>query len=120
MQNEDEDNNFIILAAAQDTGGIEVAAPWYSQAEASFVALVDESHTISSLYNLVNVPSAVWIDEEGTSSSRVDLPFASAPLDSSRPGLRGTTSWCITVAQSSYEFAEAHLLEVFRESGTAD
>ena len=65
MQNEAEDNNFIIIAAAQDTGGIEVAAPWYSQAEASFVALVDESHTISSLYNLGNVPSAVWIDEEG-------------------------------------------------------
>ena len=26
---------------------------------------MDEAHTISSLYNLGNVPSAVWIDEEG-------------------------------------------------------
>ena len=26
---------------------------------------MDEAHTISSLYNLVNVPSAVWIDEHG-------------------------------------------------------
>ncbi len=29
------------------------------------MGLVDEMHRISSLYNLVNVPSAVWIDEEG-------------------------------------------------------
>ena len=29
------------------------------------MTLVDEEHTISSLYNLVNVPSAVWIDESG-------------------------------------------------------
>ena len=27
--------------------------------------MVDEAHAISSLYNLVNVPSAVWIDEAG-------------------------------------------------------
>jgi len=26
---------------------------------------VDTNHTISSLYDLVNVPSAVWIDEQG-------------------------------------------------------
>jgi hypothetical protein len=30
------------------------------------VGLVDEHHLVSSLYNLVNVPSAVWIDETGT------------------------------------------------------
>jgi hypothetical protein len=29
------------------------------------VSLIDEAHTISSLFNLVNVPSAVWIDEAG-------------------------------------------------------
>ena len=29
------------------------------------MGLVDEQHLISSLYNLVNVPSAVWIDESG-------------------------------------------------------
>ena len=29
------------------------------------MSLVDEDHRISSLYNLVNVPSAVWIDETG-------------------------------------------------------
>ena len=55
----------MIIAAAQDTGGIEAAAPWYEQGGATFVTLVDTAHEISSLYNLVNVPSAVWIDETG-------------------------------------------------------
>ncbi len=55
----------MLIAVAQDTGGPAVAAPWYERAGATFVALVDESHRLSSLYNLVNVPSAVWIDEAG-------------------------------------------------------
>ncbi|NJN52603.1 MAG: hypothetical protein HC809_13460 [Gammaproteobacteria bacterium] len=29
------------------------------------MSLVDEAHQLSSLYGLVNVPSAVWIDEAG-------------------------------------------------------
>ena len=57
--------NLTIIAAAQDTGGEAVAGEWYDKAEASYVTLVDENHTISSLFNLVNVPSAVWIDESG-------------------------------------------------------
>jgi hypothetical protein len=34
-------------------------------ADATFVQIVDVNHRISALFNLVNVPSAVWIDEEG-------------------------------------------------------
>jgi hypothetical protein len=60
-----ENKNFVIIAAAQDSGGEAVAGSWYDAAKASYVTLVDENHTISSLYNLVNVPSAVWIDESG-------------------------------------------------------
>lgn len=59
------DDNFVLIAAAQDTGGEAVAGPWYDQAKASYITLVDENHSISSLFKLVNVPSAVWIDERG-------------------------------------------------------
>ena len=55
----------MLIAAAQDTGGDAAARPWYERAEATFVTLVDTTHSISSRYNLVNVPSAVWIDEAG-------------------------------------------------------
>ena len=60
-----EDQNFVIIAVAQDSGGTAVAAPWYERAGATYVTLVDETHLVSSLYGLVNVPSAVWIDESG-------------------------------------------------------
>ena len=54
-----------MIAVAQDTQGAEAAAPWYERAKATYVQLVDPAHEVSALYNLVNVPSAVWIDETG-------------------------------------------------------
>ncbi len=53
------------MAAAQDTGGVEAAGTYYDRAEASFTRLIDTQHTVTSLYGMVNVPSGVWIDEEG-------------------------------------------------------
>ena len=60
-----EDDNFVLIAAAQDSGGEAAAGQWYDAAKATYVTLVDEQHAISSLFDLVNVPSAVWIDEDG-------------------------------------------------------
>lgn len=65
MQEELGDENFVIVAAAQDTEGWAAAGQWYDQANPTYVALVDVQHRVSSLYNLVNVPSGVWVDEEG-------------------------------------------------------
>jgi hypothetical protein len=63
---EDLADDLVIIAAAQDTGGAAVAREWYELAKTTYVSLVDETHTVSALYGLVNVPSAVWIDESGT------------------------------------------------------
>ena len=57
--------NFHIVAVAQDTGGEAVARKFYDKAHATFTSLVDPHHTVSGLYQMVNVPSGVWIDEEG-------------------------------------------------------
>ncbi len=57
--------NFEIISAAQDTGGEEAAGGIFDDANVSYTAIIDVNHQISSLYNLVNVPSGVWIDEEG-------------------------------------------------------
>jgi hypothetical protein len=59
------DPNFVIISAAQDTGGEAAAGPIFEKADVSYIAIIDEKHTISSLFNFVNVPSAAWIDEEG-------------------------------------------------------
>jgi peroxiredoxin len=60
-----KDQNFEIVAAAQDTGGNEAAAKFYDRAKATYTTLIDPDHTISSLYHMVNVPTGVWIDEQG-------------------------------------------------------
>lgn len=60
-----KDEGFEIISAAQDTGGEAAAGPFFDEANVTYTAIVDVKHTISSLYNLVNVPSGIWVDEEG-------------------------------------------------------
>ena len=57
--------NFEIIAAAQDTAGPSVVNKWYDNGKVTYTALVDPNHTVSSLYQMVNVPMGVWIDENG-------------------------------------------------------
>ena len=40
----------------------EAARPWIEGARPSYPCLVDRDHHLTDLYNLVNVPQAVWID----------------------------------------------------------
>jgi len=88
--NELKSDGFTVLAVAEDAGGAETTRPWirptrmeehYPQpildlmgwdAEAwrgagppEYPCLIDVLHQVSALYGLVNVPTAVWIDEEG-------------------------------------------------------
>jgi peroxiredoxin len=56
---------FEIIAAAQDTGGLKAADVWYDKADVTYTALIDVNHTVSSLYQMVNVPTGVWVDEKG-------------------------------------------------------
>jgi len=60
-----DDPNFVIISAAEDTGGEAVAGPIFDAANPTYVQVVDENHIISSAFNFVNVPSAAWVDEEG-------------------------------------------------------
>jgi tetratricopeptide (TPR) repeat protein len=59
------DPNFIMIVAAQDTGGEAAAGPIFDAANPTYVQVVDEDHSISAAFNFVNVPSAAWIDESG-------------------------------------------------------
>ena len=71
---------------AQDTGGAKDAGPWIDPLKyvsvkpdlppatietakkigpLSYTVLIDEKHLVSKLYNMVNVPTGVWINEQG-------------------------------------------------------
>jgi hypothetical protein len=59
------DPNFVIVCAAEDTGGEAAAGPIFDDANPTYIQVVDPDHIISSVFNFVNVPSAAWVDEEG-------------------------------------------------------
>ena len=89
MYREFADRNFVIISVALDTGGpdavrqfirprepIVVPAPmqailglsseqYAEMAAPTYPCLIDEKHIVAELYDMKNVPMAVWIDEEG-------------------------------------------------------
>jgi hypothetical protein len=54
-----------VVSVALDTGGVEAAGPWIDRAKTTHPALIDEAHLLDELLGIVNVPSGVWIDEQG-------------------------------------------------------
>lgn len=59
------DPNFTVIAVALDSDP-EAARPWVEKASPTYPVPIDRTHRLAELYNFVNVPQAVWIDEEGT------------------------------------------------------
>ena len=57
--------NFELIAVAEDTGGESAAGKFYDRAHATYTTLIDQEHRVSELYQMVNVPTGVWIDEKG-------------------------------------------------------
>jgi hypothetical protein len=55
-----------IVTVALDAAGSDAAGPWIEKASPQHPALIDRAHVVGSLFGIVNVPSGVWIDEEGT------------------------------------------------------
>ena len=65
LYDELDDRNFMVFAVALDSRGAEVARPWIEAAKSTYVSVIDRDHRTAELYNMVNVPEAVWIDETG-------------------------------------------------------
>ena len=57
--------NFIVISVALDSGGPAKTEQWIRVAKATYPCLIDERHVTAELYGVVNVSSAVWIDEAG-------------------------------------------------------
>jgi len=65
LYDELKDRSFVVLAVALDSGGVASAGQWILAAKPTYPCLIDERHIVAELYSMVNVPSAVWIDEAG-------------------------------------------------------
>jgi hypothetical protein len=55
-----------VVTVGLDTGGAEAAGPWIDLAKPEHPALIDAAHLLDELLGIVNVPTGVWIDEQGT------------------------------------------------------
>ena len=53
----------VVLAIAMDNA--QAARPWIEAAKPSYPCLIDRDHHVADLFNLVNVPQTIWIDEHG-------------------------------------------------------
>jgi hypothetical protein len=54
-----------VVTVALDTGGADAARQWIEAAAPDHPSLVDAAHLTAELFGFVNVPNAVWIDEDG-------------------------------------------------------
>jgi len=111
-----KDKNFEIVSVAQDTGGVKDAAPWIMAAKPEFTALIDPEHLVTRLYDMVNVPTAVWINELG----RIVRPNEVAFVDNRYKGLHGMDAapyldglrdWVANGEQSPFALSEQELKE---------
>jgi hypothetical protein len=75
----------MIVSVAQDTGGVKDAGKWITSASPEYTVLIDKEHLVTRLYNMVNVPTAVWIDEKG----RIVRPNEVAYVDNRFKGMHG-------------------------------
>jgi hypothetical protein len=60
-----KNKNFVVISVALDSGGPAKTEQWIRAAKATYPCLIDERHVTAELYGIVNVSSAVWIDESG-------------------------------------------------------
>jgi tetratricopeptide (TPR) repeat protein len=108
------DKNFEIISVAQDTGGAKDAGPWIAAAKPQFTALIDERQIVTQKYHMVNVPTAVWIDERGrivrpNEVAFIDDRFKSFTNLESAQYIDAIRDWAARGAKSIYALSEAEL-----------
>lgn len=97
MYEELADEGFTVITVGIERSP-EDARPWIEKASPQHPSLIDIEHLVPDLYGMINVPTVVWIDEEGRIARPNDASFASnrfkllTGLDSKRH-LRRLRAW---------------------------
>jgi hypothetical protein len=75
-----------LVTVALDLKGAETARRWIEAANPDHPSLIDQAHLVGELFGMVNVPTGVWIDEEGMIVRPAEPAFPTRPdFLSSRP-----------------------------------
>ena len=89
MYEELKDLGFVVITVALDRS-TDDARPWIEAAQPTHPALIDIAHVLADRYNMVNVPTILWIDEHGRIVRPNDVAFgddrfrATTGLDSAK------------------------------------
>jgi tetratricopeptide (TPR) repeat protein len=116
-----KNKNLEIISIAQDTGGVKDAGPWITAAKPAYTTLIDEKHLVSKLYNMVNVPTGVWINEKGrivrpNEVAFVDDRFKNFTGLDSAPYLEALRDWAEKGDRSASVMGEEKLRERLAEN----
>jgi hypothetical protein len=65
---------FTVVTVALDKSPDD-ARPWIEAARPSHPSLIDTGHVLADLFNIVNVPTVLWIDERGRIVRPNDVAF---------------------------------------------
>jgi tetratricopeptide (TPR) repeat protein len=93
---------------------VKDAGPWITAAHPTYTVLIDDQHLITKLYNMVNVPTGVWIDEEGKIVRPNEVAFVDdryrnlTGLDSA-PYLSALKDWAAKGSKSAFVMSEEKL-----------
>jgi tetratricopeptide (TPR) repeat protein len=111
-----KDKNFEIVSVAQDSGGVKAAGSWITAAKPEYTVLIDTAHVVTRLYDMVNVPTAVWINEQGrivrpNEVAYVDNRFKALHRLEAEPYLDGIRDWVKNGERSRFVLKETELKE---------
>jgi hypothetical protein len=101
---------FTVITVALDKSS-EDARPYIEAAQPSHPSLIDVDHRLADLYRIVNVPTVIWVDEQGRIVRPNDVAFGSDTFKDlhgleSAPHLDALRAW---VKEGKLPFARAEV-----------
>jgi tetratricopeptide (TPR) repeat protein len=124
LSDELKDQGFMVITVAMESRGNDAARGPIRRAKSTYVSLIDRDHLVAELYNMLNVPQAVWIDESGRIVRPAENAGAAITLNLSRVRaarrsyLDAIRDWVEKGEASQYVFTEQEArehLSVFTE-----
>jgi hypothetical protein len=88
-----------VVTVAMDTGGWDAARPFLEAAKPNHPALIDQEHSLDRLLGIINVPTGVWIDQEGTIVRPPEPAFA-RPFAETMPQVEAAVADYVSVVPS--------------------
>ncbi len=97
MYQELGDQGFVPITVALDQCADD-PRPFIEGAKATHPSLIDTEHRLAELYHIVNVPTIIWIDEDGTIVRPNDVQFGTDTFiqfhgKASAPFLNAVRAW---------------------------